>query len=180
MKINYLIICLVALLVIYPIFRPGFLVAMDNPEHMLESYLMVDMLKETKWVNGWSMSAFAGFPLGAYPKYQIGILSVAFLNLLFNIPIEIAYKLILYASYAFAACSLYFLISRRFGRLPAIVSAIFFLLIRRDVIVIVLGGIWNNFIGIGFMFLFMHYTDLFFKRDTFKNVYRSFFDFRKL
>jgi len=91
--LSCILIVAFAFFMFHPIFADGFLVSLDNPIHLAESYSFVENLKENKWVSGWSMDAYVGYPLQLFPRYQVGLWLVAILNLVFSV--EFAYKIVL-------------------------------------------------------------------------------------
>ncbi len=167
----YLAIVLFAFMMAYPIFGSGFMTNLDNPIHLATSYAFIENLKETKWISGWSMDAFIGYPLQLFPRYQLGIWIVAILNLILFIPVELAYKIVLFSSYVFPALVIFF-IGRKFFKdtLSALIPSILFLLIRRDVVVTAFSGQWNSLLGLGFLLIFVYLTHKSFYNPSFKSV----------
>ncbi|MEM4267137.1 MAG: 6-pyruvoyl-tetrahydropterin synthase-related protein, partial [Candidatus Nanoarchaeia archaeon] len=167
--VPYLFILLFGMLVFYPIFDSGFLVSLDNPIHLAESYAFIDNLKETYWVSGWSMDAFVGYPLQLFPRYQLGLWLVAILNLVFSVPVNFAYKIVLFFSYVFPALALFFVTKKFFkSSLAALIPSFLFLLIRRDVVVTALTGQWNSLLALGLLIIFLYLTYSFFQKPNLK------------
>jgi len=164
----YLFIVLFGLVMFYPIFRPGALVGLDSPLHLAQSYAFVENLKDHHWVFGWSDGGFAGYPLQLFPRYQLTQWLVAFVSL-FGVSVELSFKLVLFFSYVFAASSLYFILSNRFSKFPSFLFSIFFLVLRRDVVLMTLNGMFGSILAAGFFLLFVHYFDRYFSRLTFRN-----------
>lgn len=168
--IPYLVIITFGILMISPIFQEGFLTSIDNPIHVIESYTLIENIKEHRWINGWVMDAFLGYPLQQFPRYQIGIWLVAILNMLLSIPLEVAYKIILTLSYIFPAAALFFAAKKIFkNNITALIPAILFLVIRRDVIVTALTGQWNSLLALGFLIIFIYQTHKFFQEPDMRN-----------
>ncbi|MFH1332016.1 MAG: hypothetical protein ABIH63_01900, partial [archaeon] len=132
--LSCILIVVFAFFMFHSIFNEGFLVSLDNPIHLAESYSFVESLKENKWVSGWSMDAYVGYPLQLFPRYQIGLWLVAILNLVFSV--EFAYKIVLFLSYLFPALAIFFVCKKLFSStFSALLPSLLFLLIRRDVVV---------------------------------------------
>lgn len=163
-SLPYLLIILIGLLMFFPIFKPGALVSGDSPVHLAQSYAFISTLENHHWFSGMSNDAFAGYPIQLYPKYQLSQWFIAFFNLVFDIPVELSFKLVLLFSYVFVACMLYLLLSRRFGRSSAFLLSALFLLLRRDVVLMSLNGMFGSLLAAGFALLFIHFFDLYFSR----------------
>ncbi len=167
----YLAIVLFAFVMAYPIFGSGFMTNLDNPIHLATSHAFIENLKETKWISGWSMDAFVGYPLQLFPRYQLGVWIVALLNLILFIPAEIGYKVVLFSSYVFPALMIFFIGKKIFKHTSsALIPSILFLLIRRDVVVTAFSGQWNSLLGLGFLLAFVYLTHRFFYNPNFKSM----------
>jgi|WetSurMetagenome_2_1015567.scaffolds.fasta_scaffold48079_2 uncharacterized membrane protein len=158
-----------SLIIIFPIFNPGFLVNSDNPVHQAEvHYLIEDLLPQHHWFTGWCNYDFAGFPIFLY-SYNLGYWIIAILTIFLGINIETAYKLVVYISYIFPVISLYILIERRFGYKIAFISSMMFLVSIYD-LKIIISGMWNQYLSVGFLLLFIHESEYYFENPNLKNT----------
>src|SRR3989344_8395750 len=162
----YIIILLIAAFLFKDIFAPGILTKSDNAVHVIEAdYVVTEALPKHHWINGWYQYESAGMPFQLY-FYQLGYWLIAFLYFTFNIPVELAYKIVLVFAHVFPALALYLLLSRRFGGKIAFFPALFYLFQRENARMF-LSGMWNNGIGLGFLILFWHFLDKYHGRLTF-------------
>lgn len=164
----YLGILLASFLILSPIFRPGFLVYLDNAVHITAIHFVREhMIPEFHWITGWSQRD-AGYPL-LLEAHQFGFWGIAFLNMISGLSIEFLYKIALVISLSFPACALYFLLKSRYGDKPAFFTAILFLF-QTEVFMTSIGGMWEQYLSLGFLILFIHTLDRFFYETTFKKA----------
>lgn len=153
--ICYLIIIFSSLFIIRPLFDEGIPLLLDNPKHLSETiYLAKYLIPETHWINGWSMSDFAGFPILLY-HYILGKTLAALISIVCGINIVSSYKIMMAVSLIFPSCTLFFLFSKFFGKLPSLIAVYFFLL-QTSHIIKISQGMWNNYFALGFFPLFIY------------------------
>ncbi|RMF96077.1 MAG: hypothetical protein D6734_04450, partial [Candidatus Schekmanbacteria bacterium] len=159
----YLILIVSSLFLIAPIFKKGIPMLLDNPKHLSETiYLTKYLIPQRHWINGWCMADFAGFPILLY-HYILGKSIAAFLSISTGINIIIAYKLLMAVAIVFPTVSLFFLFSRISSKTASLITALFFLLQTTHILKIA-QGMWNNYLALGFLPLFIYallkvYTD---------------------
>ncbi|MEW6062903.1 MAG: hypothetical protein AB1571_00840 [Nanoarchaeota archaeon] len=152
--IPYILIVAIALTLTYSMFAPGFMLYTDNPTHIASVHFLVDnLLKEQKWITGWSNWDFLGFPMLLY-TYQLSYLLIAFLSLFLSV--NLAYKIIILFSIIFPSIALYILLKTKYKIIPAAIASILFLL-ARPILSHQLVGMYNEFISIGFFILFVYF-----------------------
>ncbi len=154
----YLLIIGIAAFMLHDIFQPGILTKSDNAVHMVEASFLADTaFPKYHWITGWYQNESGGMPLQLY-FYQFGYWIILFLYFVFHIPMELAYKLVLLFAYVFPALALYFLLSKKFGRIAAFFPSLFYLF-QIDNTKMFLAGMWNNGIGLGFLVLLFYSLD---------------------
>ncbi len=141
------------------IFAPGFMSGYDNSFHYYDAhYLTKTLIPKYHWIGGWSMQSLAGCPI-LVDYYQIGFLALAFLNKILCLSLNLSYKIMVFASYVILGAGFYKLASFRFGKTAALIVSIC-LMLQKDVYYDrILGGIWNNYLAIGVLFVFFHILD---------------------
>jgi hypothetical protein len=143
----------------YPLFAKGFPAALDNPVRYAETVLFKKLASEQHWLNVWCPQSFAGYPLLLY-HYQTGHWLTLLLALLPGIEMQTAYKLCMVLSLLFPTLVLYFVLKSKFGRLPALLATGLFFF-DLEVSTTILNGMWNNYLSIGFLLLFLWRLDVF-------------------
>ncbi len=169
-SLPYIFLMLFGLLMFYPIFKLGSPVAGDTPIHLAQSYAFISTLENHRWVSGMSNDAFAGYPIQLYPKYQLNQWFIALVHFVFGISVELSFKIVLLFSYVFVACMLYLLLSYRFSKIFAFIFSLLFMMLRRDVVLMSLNGMFGSILAAGFALLFIHYFDVYFSRLTFRRA----------
>jgi len=140
----YLVLLILSIVILYPIFSPGFLTKSDSPVHIAEAeYLAQNVMKDHLWLNGWYPYEYAGFPIQMY-YYQLGMLMVAALNLL-GMNIVISYKIVLVLSLFLPTAALFFLLRKFTSSWIAFAIATAFLF-QKDLSRLILAGMWANLI----------------------------------
>ena len=166
----YLLIVLFSLLMFYKIFKPGFLIYLDNPYHLSEfKFYISEIVQGTGWIYGWFPHDFAGFPLASlYP--QIGFWLITLMNLILNIDLILSYKILVYLSYLLPSIFLYILL-RKYHKTGALLFTLLYMVLYRDVVLTVLGGMWTYYFGLGFFILFFYFLIKYFENpDSLKLV----------
>ena len=136
------------ILLVYPIFKDGYLIAQDNPPHLAEAYFLIEELIPQGKLYGWSNIESAGFPIFIF-NYPVGVWIVAIIHFLSNISVINAYKLMVLISYIVPAILVYFLLKRFVDSKIALVVAIL-LLFQFDFISFTFSGLWGQYIGLIF------------------------------
>lgn len=155
----YLLITGVAFFMFRGIFAPGFMSGYDNSFHYYDAYYLTKtLIPKYHWIGGWSMQSLAGCPI-LVDYYQIGFLALAFLNKILCLSLNLSYKIMVFASYVILGSGFYKLASSRFGKEASLIVSIC-LMLQKDVYYDrILGGIWNNYLAIGLIFIFFHILD---------------------
>ncbi|MEK6948008.1 MAG: 6-pyruvoyl-tetrahydropterin synthase-related protein [Nanoarchaeota archaeon] len=156
--IAVIIIVIVGLLIFREMFtNEGFLIKSDNPVHMIEAkYLADEIIPEHKWINGWYPYEYAGQPIQVY-TYQLGIWLVVLIYYL-GINIFLAYKIAFFIAALLPAIALYFILRKRYGIIPALITGTFFLF-QRDYTKLYLAGMWSQAIGIALLIITIYLLD---------------------
>lgn len=151
MKFNIfsiLILVVTGVLLVYPIFKEGYLVAQDNPPHLAEAYFLIEELIPQGKLFGWSNIESAGFPIFIF-NYPVGVWIVAILHLLLKLSVVTAYKLMVIISYIVPAIILYLILKRLVDSRIALAVAIL-LLFQFDFISFTFSGLWGQYLGLVF------------------------------
>ncbi|MBS3155628.1 hypothetical protein J4413_00135 [Candidatus Woesearchaeota archaeon] len=166
----YILIVLFSVLMFYKIFRPGFLIYLDNPYHLSEfKFYISEVIQNTGWIYGWFPHDFAGFPLASlYP--QIGFWLISIMNLIFKIDLILSYKILVYLAYLLPTIFLYTLL-KRYHKTGALFFTLLYMVLYRDVVLTILGGMWTYYFGLGFFILFYYFLIKYFENpDSLKLV----------
>ena len=155
----YLVIAGTAYFMFRGIFALGFMSGCDNSFHYYDAYYLVNtLIPEYHRISGWGMQHLAGFPVFV-DYYQTGFWAIAILNKALFLPLDFSYKLMVLASYIVLGAGFYKLTSYRFGKAPALTTAIC-LMLQKDIYYgRILGGMWSNYLAIGLFFIFFHVLD---------------------
>ncbi len=153
---NFLLVFLLAaavLILLYPIFSPGFLVYRDNPVHLAEAYSYVENIRHGgSLLEGWSLDNNAGYPLLLYyPK--TGFWLIAAFHFLFSVSVELAYKLIVFLSILLPVIGIFVLLRKDCTTLPAFFCSLLFLA-QNNLVHYSLSGMSSNSLATGVLFLF--------------------------
>lgn len=155
-SLPYFFITGIALFMFRGIFAPGFMSGYDNSFHYYDAYYLTKtLIPQYHWISGWSMQSMAGLPIFV-DYYQIGFLFIAFLNKILFLPLNFSYKIMVLFSYIFLGVGFFKISSYRFGKVPSLVIAICLMLQKDIYLDMILGGIWNNYLGIGLFFIFFY------------------------
>jgi hypothetical protein len=152
------LLCLVllaaaVLILLSPIFRPGFLVYLDNPAHLAEAHAFVrNAQAEGCWLDGWSMSNSAGYPLVLYQP-KTGFYLIAVLHLVFAVSVNVAYKLVVFLSILLPVVGVFFFLRKDSLLLPALLGSLLFLC-QNNLVHYSLSGLSSNALATGVLFLF--------------------------
>ncbi len=161
----YLLIILFSLLMFYKIFKSGFLIYLDNPYHLSEfKFYISEIVQGTGWIYGWFPNDFAGFPLASlYP--QIGFWLITIMNLIFKIDLVLSYKILLYLAYLLPSILLYILL-KRYHKTGALLFTLLYMILYRDVVLTILGGMWTYYFGLGAFILFFYFLIKYFEKPS--------------
>lgn len=166
----YLIIIALAIFISYKIFRPGFMLFLDNPTHLsMYKYYIEEIILKQHYIYGFNPSDFAGMPIGSIYS-QIGFWLLTIMNLILKIPLEISYKILVFSAYLAPSLLLYFICSKYFGKIPSLIISLLYLIIWKDVILTIFGGMWTYYIGISFLLVFLHFLIKFYTKPSIKYV----------
>jgi hypothetical protein len=148
-----LILVGVVLILLHRIFMPGFLVYRDNPAHMAEAYSYVESLRRGgSFLDGWSMSHSAGYPLLLYyPKTMFWL--IAGCHFLLSLSVDISYKLVVFLSILLPVVGIFFLIRKDGMFLPSLLCSLLFLC-QNNLVHYSLSGMASNALATGILFLF--------------------------
>ena len=155
-SIGYLLIVVLAVVFFYPIFKPGYLVRLDNPTHHFEiDFLAKQILPDYEWFNGWCHQDYLGSPISLY-RPQAGPRLILTINKLFSLSLIGAYKIALLLSFIVFGCGMFFLIAGRFGRIAGIITT-FSMMLQKDIYYDkILGGMWENYLALGIFLIFLN------------------------
>ena len=139
----------------YPIFTGGYMVYLDNPVHHYETeFLAKQLLPVHRWINGWSMQAFLGYPILLYQP-QLGNWLTIILSKIFSLSLLTCYKISVLFSLALLGCGMYTIVAYRFGKAAGLCTS-FLLMLQKDVYYDkILAGMWNNYLAIGILLIFL-------------------------
>lgn len=155
----YIVIAGVAFYMFRGIFAPGFMSGPDNSFHYYDAYYLTNtLIPQYHWINGWSMQSMAGMPIFV-DYYQTGFLTIAFLNKILSIPLNFSYKAMVLFSYILLGAGFYKLSSYRFGKAASFLISICLMLQKEIYHDRILAGIWNEYLSIGLLFIFLHMLD---------------------
>jgi len=148
-----LILAGAVLVLLHRIFVPGFLVYRDNPAHLAEAYAYVESLRQGgSFLDGWSMSNSAGYPLLLYyPKTCFWL--IAALHFLLSMSVILAYKLVMFLSILLPVIGV-FLLLRKAGNILAALFCSLLFLVQNNLIHYALSGMSSNAMATGVLFLF--------------------------
>ena len=119
----YIFIVLIGFIILHGIFQSGYLVRSDNSVHEGRAYLLKENINNGK-IFSWDYYDAAGSPFLTY-AYILPYIFTASIS--FLIPLELAYKLILFLSFVVPACLLYFILSQKFNKISALLASVLFL-----------------------------------------------------
>jgi len=164
-----LILLAAALLLLHKIFSPGFLVYRDNPAHLAEAYSYVENLRSGgSFLDGWSMSHSAGYPLLLYyPK--TGFWLIAGGHFLLSLSVELAYKLVVFLSILLPVIGVFFLVRKDAMFLPSLFCSLLFL-VHNNLVHYSLSGMASNALATGVLFLFGRVLFAFTDNATYKRA----------
>ena len=166
----YLILLALAIIISYKIFRPGFMLFLDNPTHLsMYKYYIEEIILKHHYIYGFNPSDFAGMPIGSIYS-QIGFWLLTIMNLMLKIPLEISYKLLVFSAYLTPALLLYFICSKYFDKIPSLIVSLLYLIIWKDVILTIFGGMWTYYFGISFLLVFTHFLIKFYTKPSIQYV----------
>ncbi len=166
----YILIIALAIFISYKLFRPGFMLFLDNPTHLsMYKYYIEEIILKQHFIFGFNQSDFAGMPIGSIYS-QIGFFLLTIMNLILNIPLEIAYKILVFSAYLIPALLLYFICSKYFDKIPSLIISLLYLIIWKDVILTIFGGMWTYYIGISFLLLFLYFLIKFYTKPSINYV----------
>jgi len=148
-----LFLLVAVLILLWRIFLPGFLVYLDNPAHLAEAHAFVENVRGGgSFLDGWSMSNSAGYPLLLYhPKTAFWL--IAGLHFPFSISVLFAYKLVLFLSILLPLIGIFFLLRKDSIILPALFCSFLFLF-QNNLVYYTLSGLGSNALATGVLFLF--------------------------
>jgi len=118
------------------------------------------ILPEQSWWCGWFEGDFFGYPLLAY-QYPLGKSTVALLDFLLPGDLVLTYKLVLLSAWIFPAWVVAWWFSRE-GRIGWGILSALTVFASQDHLYLALAGMWNQYLGLGFLLLFfssVHSTD---------------------
>lgn len=149
----------------YKIFRPGFLIYLDNPYHLSEfKFYISEIIQGNGWIYGWFPYDFAGFPLASLYS-QIGFWLITIMNLSFKIDLVLSYKILLYLSYLIPAMLLYILL-KKYNQTGAFFFTLLYMMLYREVLLTILGGMWTYYFGLGAFILFFYCLIKYFEKPS--------------
>ena len=150
----FLLIIIFCAIFFYPIFDSGYLVHGDSPSHHFEhDFLVKQLLPVHSWVNGWCMQDFLGYPILLY-RSQLPLWLTVIIGKAPFVSLLDSYKIMILLALIFLACSMYFLISSKFG-LKAASCVSFILLLQKDIYLDkILAGMWENYFAIAILLIF--------------------------
>ena len=158
-SIPYVIIAIASIFMFRGIFAKGFMSGYDNSFHYFDVYYLINtLIPDYHWISGWSLQSLAGFPV-MVDYYQTGHILVAFLNKILFMPLVLSYKAMVLLSYMVMAAGFYKLSSSRFGKVASLLIALCFMLQKDIYNDRILGGMWNNYLAIGILFIFLDVLD---------------------
>ena len=157
------------LILLHPIFRPGFLVYLDNPAHLAEAHAFVGNVRaDGCWLDSWSLSDNAGYPLLLYqPKTAFWLIAV--LHLIFAFSVAFAYKLVAFLSILLPVVGVFFFLRKDSLMLPALFCSLLFLC-QNNLVHYSLSGLSSNALATGVLFLFGTALFAFTDRPTYKRA----------
>src|SRR3989344_3539809 len=166
----YILIVLFSVLMFYKIFRPGFMVFLDNPSHLsMYQYYIENIILNQNFIFGFNPSDFAGFPIGSIYS-QIGFILLTPMNLILKIRLELAYKILVFFAYLTPSLLIYFICLKHFSKIPSLTVSLIYLITWKDVVLTVFGGMWTYYIGISFLLVFLYFLLKFYEKSSFKYV----------
>ncbi|MBI2106989.1 glycosyltransferase family 39 protein [Candidatus Woesearchaeota archaeon] len=143
---------------------------LDNPTHLsMYKYYIEEIILKQHFIFGFNPSDFAGMPIGSIYS-QIGFFLLTIMNLVFNIPLELSYKILVFLAYLTPSLLLYFLCSKYFDKMPSLAISLLYLIIWKDVILTIFGGMWTYYIGISFLLIFLYFLIKFYTKHSIKYV----------
>ena len=168
--IPYFIIASIAYFMFRGIFHPGFMSGYDNSFHYYDIFYLIKVLiPQYHWISGWSLQSLAGFPV-MVDYYQTGHILVAILNKALFMPLDLSYKTMVLLSYIFMGMGFYKLSSSRFGKVAALLITLCFMLQKDVYNDRILEGMWNNYLAIGMLLIFLDILDRNISALTLKKV----------
>ncbi|MCL5035692.1 MAG: hypothetical protein M1269_01110 [Chloroflexi bacterium] len=148
----YLLTLISAILMSWAMWGKGFLSTLDNPLHLAHafSWLSGPVLKQS-WFFGWSLDHYCGY---ASPQAYnpLGVYIIGLLNLALRIPVDLAYKIMVFISYIFPALALQYYLTRRLGWQAGLLGAFAWLSLK-SVYTLNFAGLWAFTLSFGFLFL---------------------------
>jgi hypothetical protein len=141
------------LILLHPVFRPGFLVYLDNPAHLAEAHAFVENVQGGGgWLDSWSLNDSAGYPLVLYqPKTAFYLIAVLHFILAFSV--VFAYKLVAFLSILLPVVGVFFFLRKDSLMLPAFFCSLLFLC-QNNLVHYSLSGLSSNALATGILFLF--------------------------
>ena len=161
----YIFIVLIGFIILHGIFQSGYLVRSDNSVHEGRAYLLKENINNGK-IFSWDYYDAAGSPFLTY-AYILPYIFTASIS--FLIPLELAYKLILFLSFVVPACLLYFILSQKFNKISALLASVLFLF-NFKVIQEILEGIFNQYTALIFLLLFFYFLEKYSNNLDFKKT----------
>ena len=148
-----LLLAAAVLILLYPVFRRGFLVYLDKPAHLAEAHAFVRNVRaEHCWLDSWSMRNSAGYPLLLYQP-KTGFYLIAALHLVLAVSVSLAYKLVVFLSILLPVVGVFFFLKKESLLLPAFFASLLFLC-QNNLVYYSLSGLSSNALATGVLFLF--------------------------
>ncbi|MDP2897295.1 MAG: 6-pyruvoyl-tetrahydropterin synthase-related protein [bacterium] len=164
-----LLLMAAVLILLHPVFRPGFLVYLDNPAHLAEAHAFVGNVRlDGCWLDSWSVSNSAGYPLLLYqPKTAFYLIAV--LHFIVGASVVFAYKLVVFLSILLPVMGVFFFLRKDSLMLPALFCSLLFLC-QNNLVHYSLSGLSSNALATGVLFLFGTALFRFTDRPTYKRA----------